>query len=73
MLNSHMAEDVFFLNMAEEFQKYKDILDWEKKEFKKQLLREVSTSWFFLNRSSKQYFELNEIGIFVTNLAKIII
>ena len=59
--------------MAEEFQKYKDILDREKKEFKKQLLREVSTSWFFLNRSSKQYFELNEIGIFVTNLAKIII
>ena len=42
--------------MAEEFQKYKDILDWEKKEFKKQLLREVSTSWFFSNKSSKQYF-----------------
>ena len=36
-----------FFNMAEEFQKYKDILDWEKKEFKKQLLREVSISWFF--------------------------
>ena len=33
--------------MAEEFQKYKDTLDWEKKEFKKQLLRKVSTSWFF--------------------------
>ena len=68
-----MAEDDFIFNMVEEFQKYKDILDQEKQEFKKQLLREVSTSWFFLNGSSKQYFELNEIGIFVTNLAKIII
>ena len=43
-----MVEDIFFLNMVEVFQKYKDILDQEKKEFKKQLLREVSTSWFFL-------------------------
>ena len=33
-----MAKDVFS-NMAEEFQKYKDILDQEKKEFKKQLLK----------------------------------
>ena len=67
-----MPKDVSF-NMAEEFQKYKDILDWEKKEFKKQLQREVSASWFFLNRSRKQYFELNGIGIFITNLTKIII
>ena len=51
MLNLHVVGDIFSLsNMAEEFQKYKDILDWERKEFEKQfekqLLREVSTSWF---------------------------
>ena len=33
--------------MAEEFQKYKNILDRERKEFKRQLEREVSASWFF--------------------------
>ena len=33
--------------MAKEFQKYKNILDQERKEFKKQLQREVSASWFF--------------------------
>ena len=31
------------MTMAEQFQKYKDILDREKEEFKKQLEREVST------------------------------
>ena len=35
------------LNIAEEFQKYKDLMDWQKKEFKKQLQREVSASWSF--------------------------
>ena len=30
--------------MAEEFQKYKDILTWEREEFEKQLVREVGTS-----------------------------
>ena len=34
--------------MAEEFQKYKDILKREQDEFKKQLAREVRTSRFFL-------------------------
>ena len=33
--------------MAKELQKYKDILNRERKEFKRQLEREVSTSWFF--------------------------
>ena len=33
-------------NMAEELQKYKDILKCEKEELKKQLKREVSVSWF---------------------------
>ena len=43
-----MAEDVFsFWNMVEEFQKYKDILDREQEEFRKQLKRDVSASWFF--------------------------
>ena len=36
-----------FFNMVEELQKYKDILDQERKEFKRQLEREVITSWFF--------------------------
>ena len=34
--------------MAEELQKYKDILKREWEEFKKQLVREVSTSKFLL-------------------------
>ena len=29
--------------MAEELQKYKDILKWEREEFEKQLIREVGT------------------------------
>ena len=32
--------------MAKEFKKYKDIMDQEWEEFKKQLQREVSASWF---------------------------
>ena len=44
--------------MAEEYQKYKEILEREQEEFRKQLIREVSVSW-----SSKQYFKLNEIKI----------
>ena len=39
-----MAKDIF--NMAEELQKYKDILDWERKEFKRQLEREVPPGSF---------------------------
>ena len=34
--------------MAEELQKYKDILKRKQEEFKKQLVREVSTSRFLL-------------------------
>ena len=30
--------------MAEELEKYKDILKWEREEFEKQLVREVGTS-----------------------------
>ena len=37
--------------MAEELQKYKDILKREQEEFNKQLEREVSTSRFLLIRS----------------------
>ena len=37
--------------MAEELQKYKDILKREREEFKKQLKREVSISGFLLIRS----------------------
>ena len=37
--------------MAEELQKYKDILKRERKEFKKQLEREVSISGILLIRS----------------------
>ena len=40
-----------FKQMVEELQKYKDILKREREEFKKQLVREVSISRFFLNRS----------------------
>ena len=36
------------IKMAEELQKYKDILKREQDEFKKQLVREVRTSRFFL-------------------------
>ena len=36
------------LKMAEEFQKYKDILKREQDEFRKQLVREVRISRFFL-------------------------
>ena len=64
---------MFFFNMAEEFQKYKNILDQEWEEFKRQLEREVSASWFFQIDQRKQDFKLNRIGIFITNLAKIII
>ena len=49
--------------MAEELQKYKDILKHEREEFKKQLKREVSISGFLLNRSNEQYFESNEFEI----------
>ena len=35
------------LKMAEELKKYRDILDHKGEEFKKQLEREVSISWFF--------------------------
>ena len=35
------------LKMAEEFKKYRDILNCEREEFKKQLEREISISWFF--------------------------
>ena len=38
---------MFFFNMAKEFQKYKNILDQEQEEFKKQLEKEVGASWFF--------------------------
>ena len=37
--------------MAEELQKYKDILKQEREEFKKQLEREVSISGYLLIRS----------------------
>ena len=40
------AWQMMFFNMAEELQKYKDSLDLERKEFERQLEREVSTSWF---------------------------
>ena len=36
--------------MAEEFRKYKDILDRERKEFRHQLEREVSAFLIFLSR-----------------------
>ena len=61
-----------FFNMAEEFQKYKNILDWEWEEFKRQLEREVSASWFFQIDSEKQGFKLNRVGIFVTNFVKLL-
>ena len=47
--------------MAEELQKYKDILKREREEFKKQLKREVSTSKFLLFR-----LKIDNIEIFVT-------
>ena len=41
----HVVGDILFLlKMAEEFQKYKDMLKHEREEFKKQLEREVSLS-----------------------------
>ena len=59
--------------MAEELQKYKDILDWERKQFKRQLEREVSTSWFFQIDQRNKILKLNGVRIFATNLAKVII
>ena len=48
-----MWQDVFI--MAEEFKKYKSILDQEQEEFKWQLEREVSASPVFSSRQWKQY------------------
>ena len=47
--------------MVEELQKYKDILDWERKEFKRQLEREVSTSWFFQIGDRNRILNLTEL------------
>ena len=50
--------------MAEELQKYKDILKTEWEEFKKQLVREVSTSKFLLFQSKiDSILEFNKIEI----------
>ena len=38
----------FEKKMAEEFQKYRDMLKREREEFQKQLVREIGTSWFLL-------------------------
>ena len=51
--------------MAEELQKYKDILKREREEFKRQLVREVSTSklLFILIEKMNSILNLNEIEI----------
>ena len=58
--------------MAEELQKYKDILKREREEFKRQLVREVSTSkLLFILIKNEQYFEFiqdwNFIMVFSQN------
>ena len=47
--------------MVEKFQKYKDILDREQEEFRKQLKREVSASWFF-QMDQKSTFQTKQGG-----------
>ena len=49
--------------MAEEFQKYKEILEREWREFKRQLEREVSTSWFFQLSQRNKVWDQTELEI----------
>ena len=59
--------------MAEEFQKYKDILRLGEKGVQETVRERGQYLLVLPNRSKKQDFKLNGVGIFITNLAKIII